>query len=75
MITDPSQFGGQQEGSASAAESYPIDAMPAAPALTHAARVAPFDGDNSVARRAGTKPHLFLNSGLRFSIKAAMPSF
>ena len=33
VITDPSQFGGEQQGSASAASSYPIDAMPSAPAV------------------------------------------
>ncbi len=34
VITDPSAFGGQEElGSASAASSYPADAMPSAPAL------------------------------------------
>jgi tetratricopeptide (TPR) repeat protein len=31
VITDPSAFGGQTEGSASAASSYPVDAMPASP--------------------------------------------
>ncbi len=35
----------------------------------------PLDGDDSVARQAATEPHLFLNSGFRFSMKAAMPSF
>jgi tetratricopeptide (TPR) repeat protein len=32
VISDPSTFGGDQEGSASAASSYPADAMPASPA-------------------------------------------
>lgn len=32
IITDPSKFWGEQEGSASAAGSYPVDAMPASPA-------------------------------------------
>jgi tetratricopeptide (TPR) repeat protein len=35
VITDPSAFAGQEElGSASAASSFPADAMPSAPALT-----------------------------------------
>ena len=54
VITDPSQFGGEQEGSASAAESYPIDAMPAAPALTPTPARDPFAA-TSAARQAGDK--------------------
>ena len=33
VISDPSAFGGPEEGNASAASSYPIDAMPTAPAI------------------------------------------
>jgi len=82
VITDPSRFWGSQEGLAgSAASSYPADPCRHTPRRPSRRRQCPQPPQwgRQWSRRASSseriRAHLFLNSGLRFSMKAAMPSF